>query len=71
MNQKQNQNIKNIIASTLAMPVLICFVIGLVFAITQGAQGVFLIGVALCLAVINFLIAKIIMRKLDESPDDG
>ena len=69
----KDTNLMSKLSTVLVLPVLVCGAIGGIFLVTKSdpKEGLFLIGVACSLGVLNFFIIKHMARKFQEAQNSN
>ncbi len=60
---------RNTMATVLMLPVIMCAIIGVVVLFADPAHGASLIGLAVMLGAINFLIIKVLFKKMSDKAE--
>jgi hypothetical protein len=64
--KKSEAKTRNTMATVLMLPVVMCAAIGVVVVFADPAHGAMLIGLAVVLGITNFLVIKVLFKKLSD-----
>lgn len=64
-----NKSLRQLFTTLLAVPAIICAIIGLIFLLSDPTHGLILIGLAVGLGGVNFLILRAVLQRLDNADE--
>lgn len=67
----KSPGLQQALTGVLLFPVAICLIVGVIFSLSDMTRGLTLIGVGLLMGVVNFLVVKVLFKRLEERDQGG